>query len=183
MKKLSYPIISNLLLCILCISIVSCIEKGNRTKVTIIDLEPAKKDSVLDLNLIDCLKESNQKTIELSNLTFDLTKDVKTLELLVKIKKNHQKIEVDFNNLMKKNLIIAPNITTHNIYLNPDSVKSKEGQLYLLKTLEKELKNQITILDRINNSSNKNDFKTFVIKSKKTVQDNNLALLNITKDL
>lgn len=183
MKKLScLRIINKLLLCILCISIFSCNKKENYTKVTIIDLKPAKKDPILDLNLIDCLDESNQKIIELSTITFDITTDVETLQLLVKIRKNHQKIDSDFNNLSKKNLIIVPHLTYH-IDLNPNSVRSKKGELYLLKTLEKEFVNQITLLNRINNISNNIDFKTFAVQSKKTVEDNNIALLNITKDL
>ena len=183
MKKLSsFRILNKLFLCILCLSIVSCIKKGNFTKVTIIDIEPAKKDPILDLNLIDCLDESNQRIIELSAITFDLTTDVETLQLLLKIRKNHQKIESDFNNITKKNLIIVPHPTYH-IDLNANSVRGKKSELYLLKTLERELVNQIILLSHINYISNNIDFKTFAVQSKKTVQDNKTVLLNITKGL
>ena len=182
MKKLSnIGIIYAFLLCLLCLTIFSCIQKGNFSKVTIIDLEPVEKDS-LDLNIIDCLDESNQKAIQVSNHTFDHIKDVETLQLLVKIRKNHQKIGFDFNNLTTKNLIIVPHLSNH-FYLNPDSVKTKEDELNLLKTLARELDNQIVLLDHIYQKSNNIDFKTFAVRSKKTVQDNSTALVNITKDL
>jgi hypothetical protein len=184
MKALSHRplILTILLLCFLSIGVQSCINKEDCYDQSLFEMTSAKEQPVVDFKLLDCLDESNQKTIELSSIIFDITKDVKTLQLLVQIKKNHLRIENDLKKITKKNLILIPQIS-HHIYLNHDSVKSKKGNIYVLKTLEKELTNQITVFDHIEKSSQNIDFRLFAIKYKKTTNDNNEVLLNIIKSL
>jgi uncharacterized radical SAM superfamily protein len=178
MKKLYIAriIIYNLFLFIVNISAISCTTKENND--TVFKIEPSKAESTIDFNLIDCLNESNKKAISLANITFSQTKDVKTLQLLLKIKKDHQKIDSELKKLTENNLIIVPKVVYH-LNINADSLKGKNSNLYLLKTLETEIKNQTLILDNIENTSQNIDFKIFAKKSKKTLQTNNDALKNI----
>jgi hypothetical protein len=184
MKKLSPDriILNSIVLTIIGLSMHSCIKKEDCYDQSIVEIESARKLPVVDFKLLDCLDESNQKTIELSSIIFDLTTDVKTLQLLIKIKKNHRKFENELHKLTKENLIIIPQLTYH-IYLNPNSVKSKNGDLYLLKTLETELENQIIVFDHIDKTSENIDFRIFAIQSKKIVENNNKVLSNIINNL
>jgi hypothetical protein len=172
MKKLFIYrfILYNLYLFIVTIFTVSCInqEKENNDPIF-------KTESTIDFNLIDCLNESNKKTIELSSITFSQTKDVKTLQLLLKIKKDHQKIDSELKKLTEKNWIILPKLI-YNLNLNADSLKDKNSNLYLLKALETEIKNQIELLNQIEKTSQNTDVKTFATQSKKMVQINNDSL-------
>ncbi|MDR6843726.1 hypothetical protein [Flavobacterium granuli] len=177
MKKLFFPryIIYNLLLFIVNISVISCTDKENND--TIFKVEPTKAESTIDFNLIDCLNESNKKTISLATITFYQTKDVKTLQLLLKIKKDHQKIDSELKRLTENNLIIVPKLSYH-FNINSDSLKGKNPNLYLLKALRTEIKNQTAIFKNIENTSQNIDFKIFAKNSKKTIQSNNAALEN-----
>lgn len=180
MKKLYIPrfIIYNLLLFIANISAISCTNKENSDALFKVD--STKSESTIDFNLIDCLNESNKKTISLASLTFIQTKDVKTLELLLKIKKDQQKIDSELKRLTENNLIILPKLIYH-LNINSDSLKGKNSNLYLLKVLETEIKNQATLFDKIETTSQNIDFKLFAIKSKKTLKSNNTALKNTLK--
>ena len=60
--------------------------------------------------------------------------------------------------------------------LNADSLKDKNSNLYLLKALETEIKNQIELLNQIEKTSQNTDIKTFATQSKKMVQINNDSL-------
>lgn len=179
MKKLCIPrfIIYNLLLFIVNISVISCINNEKENNDTIFKIEPTTAESTIDFNLIDCLNESNKKTISLVNITFSQTTDVKTLQLLLKIKKDHQKIDSELQKLTENNLIIVPKLVYH-LDINSDSLKGKNPNSYLLKILGSEIKNQTILFDKIENTSQNIDFKIFAKKSKKTLQINNTALEN-----
>lgn len=179
MKKLLIPryIIYYLVLFIVSIRLISCTDKDKDNYESVFKIEPTKAESTIDFHLIDCLNESNNKTISLVTLTFDQTKDAKTLVLLLKIKNDHQKIDSELKKLTENNLIIVPKLTYH-LNLNSDSLKGKNPNLYLLKTLETEIKNQTTLFDKIENTSQNIDFKTFAKKSKQTLLSNNSALEN-----
>jgi hypothetical protein len=184
MKKLCIPrfIIYNLLLFIVNISAISCTDKEKENNDAVFKIDPNKSESAIDFNLIDCLNESNKKTISLASLTFNQTKDVKTLELLLKIKKDQQKIDSELKRLTENNLIIVPKLVYH-LNTNSDSLKGKNSNLYLLKILETEIQIQITIFGNIENTFQNIDFKIFAKKSKKTLQSNSTALKNTFKDL
>jgi len=165
------------LLFIVNIGAISCINKGKENNDTIFKIEPTTADATIDFNLIDCLNESNKKAISLATITFSQTKDVKTLELLLKIKKDHQKIDSELQKLTESNLIIVPKLV-YDLNINTDSLKGKTPNLYLLKILESEIKNQTILFDKIENTSQNIDFKIFAKKSKKTLQSNKIALEN-----
>lgn len=163
-------ILYNFYLFIVTIFTVSCInqEKENNDSIY-------KTESAIDFNLINSLDESNRKTIEISSITFSQTKDVKTLLLLLKIKKDHQKIDSELKKLTEKNWVILPKLI-NNLNLNADSLKDKNSNLYLLKALETEIKNQITLLNQIEKTSQNADFKMLATQYKTIVQINNDSL-------
>jgi uncharacterized protein YihD (DUF1040 family) len=151
---------------------LSCVNEENEygNSNSLFNLEFTKEVPVIDFNTIDNLNSSNQKIIELSSVSFDSTKDVKLLRLLLKIKKDHLKIDSELNNLANKNLIIIPKVIDHT---NTDSIK----KLSLFKELKTEIKNQITTFDRIESTTQNIDFKIFAKKSKKVILGNNEELL------
>jgi hypothetical protein len=138
-------------------------------------MEYTKEDSTIDFNTVDCLNESNQKAIELSSISLRLTKDLKTLNLLLKIKRDNKMINSDFNKLTKKNLIIIPRLIYH-LDINDDSIVKEKPELYVLKKLETEIINQISSLDSIEKNTQNTDFKLFAIHSREILKDNNDAL-------
>jgi len=138
-------------------------------------MEYTTEDTIIDFNTMACLEEANQKATELSNISLKLSKDLKTHQLLLKIKRDNTKINSDFGKLTKENLIIIPKPIYH-IYVNEDSINREQPDLYILKKLETEIKNQIVSLDSIEKNTQNIDFKLFAEQSKKTLEDNNEKL-------
>jgi hypothetical protein len=156
----------------------SCVNQETEYCDSIFKEEANNIESTIDFNLIDCLNESNKKTIHLATITFNQIKNLETLQYILKIKKDHQKIDAELQKLTEKNLIIIPKLV-YDLNINPDSLKAKNSNFYLLNLLEIEIKNQIRVFDKIEKTSQNTDFKIFAIKSKKIAHDNYDALKTI----
>nr|WP_315150125.1 hypothetical protein [uncultured Flavobacterium sp.] len=157
------------------ISILSCTNQEKENIDSIYKMDYIKEDPSINFSTIDCLNESNQKAIELSGISLRLYTDLNILKKLLKIKRDNKKINSDFNKLTKENLIIIPKLFYH-LDINDDSLVNKKPELYVLKKLEIEIKNQITSLDSIEKYNQNNDFKTFARNSKKILKKNNDVL-------
>lgn len=157
------------------ICMLSCTNQEKEYTSSLYKMDYPKEELSINFNTIDCLNESNQKAIELSSMSLRLSKDLSILKKLLKIKSDNKKINSDFNKLTKKNLIIIPKLFYH-IDINDDSLINKKPELYVLKKLETEIKNQITSLDSIEKYNPNNDFKTFARNSKRILKDNNDVL-------
>lgn len=187
MKRLCIPrvIIYNslliLLLIIVNISTISCNNEEKENNDAFFKIEPTKVEPTIDFNLIINLNESNKKTISLATFTFSQTKDVKTFQLLLKIKKDHQKIDSELKKLTENNLIIIPKLD-YQMNLNSDSLNEKKTDLYLLKILDKEINKQAMVFDSIEKDSQNTDFKIFAIKSRKILKENNEVLKTLLTD-
>lgn len=125
----------------------------------------------VDFNLINQLNESNQKTIEITSYIFNHSQDVQTLRMILKIKHDHEKIDLDIKKITEKNLILIPKL---DYYLNfeADFVKLKKSNSNLLAALETELINQIVIFNQIKTSTHNSDFKIFAKQSIPTITTN-----------
>lgn len=175
-KRFTFPFIPfKLVLLFVSIAISSCIDKEIERCDSLFKEQENTIESTIDFNLIDCLNGSNKKTIHLATLTFNQIKNLETLQLILKIKKDHQKIDAELQKLTEKNLIIIPKLV-YDLNINPDSLKAKNFNFYLLNLLETEIKNQIRVFDKIEKTSQNIDFKLFAIKSKKLVLANLDAL-------
>lgn len=157
------------------ICMLSCSNQEKEYTSSFYEMEYPEEESTINFNTIDCLNESNQKAIELSSMSLRLSKDLSILKKLLKIKRDNKKINSDFNKLTKENLIIIPQLFYH-LDINDDSLVNKKPELYVLKKLEIEIKNQITSLDSIEKYNQNIDFKTFARNSKKILKDNNDVL-------
>lgn len=157
------------------ISPFSCINQEEKYCDSFFKEKENNVESTIDFNLIDYLNTSNKKTIDLATITYYQIKDHKILHLILKIKRDHQKIDFELKKLTEKNLIIIPK-PAHNLDINPDSLNGKNPDFYLLKALENQIKNQIIVFDKIEKTAQNIDFKIFAIKSKKILQINNDAL-------
>lgn len=177
MKKLLIPrfILYSTALLMAIIVVFSCINEENENNDSIFETKTTKSESTIDFSLIDCLNESNKKAIELSSISFNQAKDLKTLQLLLKIKKDHQNIDSKLKKLTEKNLIIIPKLV-YNLNLNTDSLKNKNANSYLSNLLETEIENQIMILDQIENTTQNPEFKTFATQSKRIIESNTNSL-------
>lgn len=160
------------------IGMQSCSNNENEYSNSFFNMEPTQGKPTIDFSLINSLNESNQKIIKLSNATFEVTKDIKTLQMLLIVKKNHQEIDSEIEKLTQKNLIFIPKLI-YNTHISSDFIKSKNADLYLFNELATEIKKQITLLDSIENTTQNIDFKIFAMKSKKKLENDSDAL-NIT---
>lgn len=142
--------------------LISCVDRQKECN-EILSKAEVKSDPAIVFNLIDCLNESNKKVISLASIASKDNKDIK--QLLLEIKKDQLKIDSDLKILSEKNLIIIPKLIPP-LAANLDSLKGKNSNSYLLKTLESEIKNQIIILDNLEKYSENNSFKTFSKRSK-----------------
>jgi hypothetical protein len=138
-------------------------------------METTKEDPIIDFSTIDCLNESNQKVIAITSKSLRLTKDLKTLQLLLKIKRDHKKINSDFDTLTKDNLIIIPKLINQTD-VNNDFINSENPEFYILKKLQTEITKQIASFDSIEKKTKNIDFKLFAIQSKRILKHNNEAL-------
>lgn len=155
--------------------IFSCInqEKENNDSLK---TEYTTAESPIDFNLIDCLNESNKKNIDISSIAFHQTKNVRTLQLLLKIKRDHQKIDRRLKKLTEKNLIIIPKLA-YNLNIDSGPLKGEDTNYQLLSLLETEIKNQLKIFNEIEKTTQNTDFKIFAVQSQKTLRAN-IDLLN-----
>lgn len=173
MKKLSLTrfILCRLLLIFTILLVVSCNHKDREIYTPFFEDKSLQTESTIDFNLIDNLNESNKKTIDLANILFNRTKDVKTLQLLLKIKKDHYKIDSELRKLTAKNLIIIPK-AVYDLNIQPESLKNKKANLYLFALLDSEIKNVAIILDQIKKTAQNKDFIQFATHSKKRIESN-----------
>jgi hypothetical protein len=153
-----------LLLTVLIYGFISCVDQNKESDNSIFKNNDLVTESTIDFNLVYLLNESNQKVTEITSYIFNQTKDVKTMQLLLKIKKNQKNIAAELKKLSQKNLIIIPK-SIYNLNLIPS--KSKPQKLYNsnFDLLETEIKKQIKIFDSINVTTRNSDFKQFAIKS------------------
>lgn len=164
-----------LFLSIVIIFLFSCVNEEEKNYNSFFIVAENKVESTIDFNLIDSLNESNKKTVDVATLTFNQIKDTEKLLLILKIKRDHQKIDSELKKLTEKNLIIIPK-TVYNLNLNSDSITGTNSDSYLVKVLKNQIKNQIIVFDKIEKTTQNIDFKLFILKSKKILQSNIDAL-------
>lgn len=160
---------------IIFICLISCTIYDKEAHDIFFYSEYSNEVSDIDFKTIDRLNESNQKAISILNISFEISKDVKTLQLLLGIKKEYQKTDNELSKLTKKSLILLPKFA-YDFIIYKDSIKSIKSNLYLFKELKKEINNQIILFDDIEKNTQNIDFKIFAIKSKKILKENNEIL-------
>ena len=177
MKKLfAAQLVPSKLFLLFAISFIfSCVNQEEKSRDFLFNEDENNVETTIDFNLVEALNKSNQKTMKLATITFYQIRDRETLQLVLKIKKDHQKMDSELKKLAEKNLIIIPQIV-HNGDINPDSIKKTNIDFYLLNLLGNQMKNQIALLDKIEKTSQNTDFKILAIKSKKIAQSNNEVL-------
>lgn len=177
MKKLfAAQLVHSKLFLLFAISFIfSCVNQEEKSRDFLFNEDENNVETTIDFNLVEALNKSNQKTMKLATITFYQIRDRETLQLVLKIKKDHQKMDSELKKLAEKNLIIIPQIV-HNGDINPDSIKKTNIDFYLLNLLGNQMKNQIALLDKIEKTSQNTDFKILAIKSKKIAQSNNEVL-------
>jgi aspartyl/asparaginyl-tRNA synthetase len=177
MKKLIIPLFIPCILFLIfaTVFICSCSNQEEKYLDSLFNKRRNSIESTIDFNQINSLNESNKKTMKLATITFYQIRDRETLQLVLKIKKDHQKMDSELKKLAEKNLIIIPQIV-YDGDIKPDSIKKINIDFYLLNLLGNQMKNQIALLDKIEKTSQNTDFKILAIKSKKIAQSNNEAL-------
>lgn len=175
-KSLLFRIASYALCVLFIISVVcSCNKKGESFTDSIFGTTTENIESTIDFNLVDRINESNKKVIDITTIVAEHINDNTKRQLVLKIKNDHQIIDLELKQFAKNNLILIPKP----IYIlnnNPDSFKGPNVDVYLLHWLKKEINNQITQFDSIETTTKNSDFKTFATKSKEILEQNNDAL-------
>lgn len=173
LMKMNIKIILYTLL--LYISVISCNNKNSNTihntsKNSEIDFEPK-----INFKTVATLNETNKKILEIASIAFNNSSELKKSQLILKIKKDHQKIESDLQKISNQNLIIIPE-PIFDLKLNEIFLKEENFNYYLISLLDKEIKNQIILLDSIENRTKDIEFKNFADKYKETLISNNAKL-------
>lgn len=149
----------------------SCSQKEKVYSNQIFDDKKTEIESKLNFKTVNNLNETNKKVIEIASIAFNNSKELKKSQLILKIKKDHQKIEQELKKITEENLIITPE-PIFDLNLNESFLNGINSNFYLFSLLEKEIKNQISLLDSIENTTKDIDFKNFADKSKEVLINN-----------
>ncbi|MCW2118946.1 hypothetical protein [Flavobacterium sp. 7A] len=134
----------------------------------------------LDFNNLTFLNQTNKKIIRLSSILFHQKKSVPHLQLILKVKDDHQHNERELKQLTKNNMMVIPR-PFYELNLNKDSLHSKNSTNYLVRLLVKEIKIEINILETIQKTTTDPTFKSFAQKATVTLRQNNEDLGNSFK--
>ncbi|WP_339889234.1 hypothetical protein [uncultured Flavobacterium sp.] len=164
------------ILALLIILFSSCNEKREKTNSNGIYTEKdSELESKINFRTVAILNETNRKVLDIASIAFNNSKELKESQIILKIKKDHQKLEYDLKRITEENLIIIPE-PIFELNLNQNFLKGINSSYYLISLLEKEIKYQITLLDSIEKVSKDKQFRNFADKSKDILIDNNDSL-------
>lgn len=172
LKLLSY-------MCVLVIILfASCFKKDK--SLSNINVHPLNQKSInieskINFNSVAFLNETNKKIIDIASIAFNNSKKLNESQIILKIKKDHQKIQNDLKKITDENLIIIPE-PIYDLNLNQNFLQGINSSYYLISLLEKEIKNQIQLFDTIEKTSKDIEFKNFADKSKDILISNNELL-------
>ncbi len=169
-------IISIKLLGLLLLLFNSCNQKERNFNNKIFNPEEITIKSKINFRTVSELNETNKKVIAIASIAFDNSKEINNSQLILKIKKDHQRIEQDLKKITEKNLIITPE-PIFDLNLNESFLKGINSNFYLISLLEKEIKNQISIFDTIQKSTEDEAFKNFADKAKEILINNKELLV------
>lgn len=172
LKRISFAVIFILLL------FFSCIRDEKRYTNTIFTENNIEVESNINFRTVASLYELNKKIIDIASISFNNSKQLESSKVLLKIKKDHEKIESQLKEIANENLIIIPQPFI-NLNLNETFLNEIDSNFYLISLLEKEIKNQIVLLDTIEKTSKDTQFITFADQSKDLLIVNNELLENI----
>ena len=93
MKKLfAAQLVPSKLFLLFAISFIfSCVNQEEKSRDFLFNEDENNVETTIDFNLVEALNKSNQKTMKLATITFYQIRDRETLQLVLKIKKDHQK--------------------------------------------------------------------------------------------
>lgn len=154
----------------------SCNQKERGYNDKIFNTKKPKIESKINFKTVSNLNETNKKVIVIASIAFDNSKEINNSQLILKIKKDHQKIEQDLKKITEENLIITPE-PIFDLNLNESFLKGINSNFYLISLLEKEIENQISIFDTIEKSTEDEAFKNFADKSKEILISNRELLV------
>lgn len=149
----------------------SCSQKEKVYSNPIFGDKEREIESKLNFKTVNNLNETNKKVIEIASIAFNNSKELKKSQLILKIKKDHQKIEQDLKKITEENLIITPE-PIFDLNLNKSFLDGINSNFYLISLLEKEIRNQIILLDSIESTTKDIEFKNFADKSKELLINN-----------
>lgn len=155
---------------------LSCNDKKEKTyRNDIFNEKNLEAESKINFKSVAVLNENNKKIIDIASIAFNNSKELKESQVILKIKKDHQNIEFELKRITNANLIIIPE-PIFDLNLNKNFLKGTNSSYYLISLLEKEINNQIKLLDSIEKISQDAQFKSFADKSKEVLIDNNDSL-------
>lgn len=158
------------------ILLFSCNEIEENTKNNDISNEEYNNyDSKINFRTVAILNETNKKVIDIASIAFSNSNQLKESQIILKIKNDHKKIGDDLKKITDQNLIIIPE-PFFDLNLNNNFIKGVNSSYYLISLLEKEINNQIKLLDSIEKNGVNEEFKSFADKSKLILMDNNELL-------
>ena len=180
MLKLPYIKALSYIIALVLIATISCDYKKPKSYSNSIFKEnkEIEIDSKINFRNVAKLNEANQKVIDIATIAFNKSEELNKSRVILKIKKDHQKIESELKKITSENLIIIPE-PIFDLKLNQNFLNGLNSNYYLISLLEKEINNQIILLDSMKGTSRDEEFKKFADKSKDILVNNNELLEKI----
>lgn len=158
--------------------LISCSDYKQKSPInSILTEKKLDIESKINFRTVSVLNETNKRIIDIASIAFTNSKQLKESQLILKIKNEHLKIESDLKEITNKNLIIVPE-PIFELNLNEKFLNGINSSYYLISLLEKEINNQIKLLDSIEKTTTDKDFKNFADKSKDLLITNSELLDN-----
>ena len=162
-------------LTLLLLLITSCSDSNRNIYNKTANTKKNSPESTINFRTVGLLNDTNKKVIDIASIGFNNSKELKESLIILKIKKDHQKIESELRKITNDNLIIIPE-PIFNLDLNQTFLNGSNSTYYIVSLLEKEINNQIKLLESIEKVSTDQQFKKFAIQSKELLLDNNNSL-------
>ena len=130
-----------------------------------------------EAKLLVMLSKDNQDVIQLSKSLQKIAEKDSVLKLAKKIEKTHLEIAKEFNKVATNKLITIPNHSE--LIIEEITDIDQEAKLNALNELKSKIKNQIYLLNKLDETTKSKEFKLLIVKADTKINES----LNKTKHI
>ncbi|WP_299250275.1 hypothetical protein [uncultured Lacinutrix sp.] len=150
--------------------------KGLENKKTEATKEEIKTNQN-EAKLLVMLSKDNQDVIQLSKSLQKIAEKDSVLKLAKKIEKTHIEIAKEFNKVATNKLITIPNHSE--LIIEETTDVDQEAKLNALNELKSKIKNQLYLLNKLDETTKSKEFKLLIVKADTKINES----LNKTKHI
>ncbi|WP_055436390.1 hypothetical protein [Lacinutrix algicola] len=130
-----------------------------------------------EAKLLVMLSKDNQDVIQLSKSLQKIVEKDTVFKLAKKIEKAHLEIAKEFNTVATNKLITIPNHSE--LIIEEITDINREAKLNALNDLKSKIKNQLYLLNKLDETTNSKEFKQLIVKADTKINES----LNKTKNI